>query len=108
MTDQVTAEELTRREVAAEQDFVDVVYRQLDVSTRAAEALALLAKRAPLADDIASFWLEPRHRAGPAWTQHADINDVMLATTLAPEGFVIFDGRPMPTPGVATVGSPTT
>jgi hypothetical protein len=40
LTDQVTAEELTRREVAAEQEFVDVVYRQLDVSTRAAEALA--------------------------------------------------------------------
>nr|WP_148574104.1 UvrD-helicase domain-containing protein [Nocardioides caldifontis] len=36
----MTAEELAQREVAAEQEFVDVVYRQLESSTRAAEALA--------------------------------------------------------------------
>ncbi len=39
MTDQVTSD-VTAREIAHEQGFVDVVYRQLETSTRNAEALA--------------------------------------------------------------------
>lgn len=41
-----------------------------------------------LRDQIAMFWLEPDHREVPSWTEHEDINDVMLATTLVPDCFL--------------------
>jgi hypothetical protein len=37
---------------------------------------------------ILEFWLDPEHRANSTWTEHADINEVMLATCLAPRGFL--------------------
>ncbi len=52
-------------------------------------ALARLAPHVPLGAAIESFWLEPAHRTAPAWIDHADINDVMLATSLVPEGFLV-------------------
>ncbi|MFU8832147.1 MAG: hypothetical protein ACNA7J_08330 [Wenzhouxiangella sp.] len=41
-----------------------------------------------LAEEIERTWLQPEHREFPAWTDHRDINDVMLATCLAPEGYL--------------------
>jgi hypothetical protein len=46
-----------------------------------------------LAETLASFWVEPRRRDDAAWREHQDINEVMLATCLAPEGFVLFSPR---------------
>ena len=34
------------------------------------------------------FWLEPRHRDTGTWTADRDINNLMLATSLVPEGFL--------------------
>jgi hypothetical protein len=42
-----------------------------------------------LGTSIESFWSDPAHRANPTWAGHRDINDVMLATSLVPEGFLI-------------------
>ncbi len=42
----------------------------------------------PLCATIEDFWLEPEHRSNPAWQDHTDINDVMLATSLLPDGFL--------------------
>jgi hypothetical protein len=39
--------------------------------------------------DVEAFWSRPEHRKVRSWIDHADINDVMLATSLAPEGFLI-------------------
>ena len=36
----------------------------------------------PLADHIEHFWLTPTHQRLTSWTDHADINEVMLATSL--------------------------
>jgi hypothetical protein len=41
---------------------------------------------------IVSFWLEPRNQQQPTWTEHRDINEVMLATSLVPEGLLSLDG----------------
>ena len=41
-----------------------------------------------MADEIESFWRNPEHRNTDAWSVHRDINEVMLATSLAPEGFL--------------------
>lgn len=42
----------------------------------------------PLAHEIESFWADPAHRRAATWTEHQDINEVMLATSLAPEGYL--------------------
>ena len=47
-----------------------------------------------LRTDIHRFWLEPRHRRAESWLGHEDINDVMLAASLAPEGFLLLAQRP--------------
>lgn len=41
-----------------------------------------------LREQIEDFWLTPENMAVPAWHDHADINMVMLATSLSPEGFL--------------------
>ena len=37
---------------------------------------------------IENFWLEAGHQSVKSWQEHADINSVMLATSLAPEGYL--------------------
>jgi len=41
-----------------------------------------------LAREIESFWRKDANRAGRGWSEHRDINEVMLATSLVPEGFL--------------------
>jgi hypothetical protein len=50
--------------------------------------IAQLLKYAPLAGDIEEFWLEKRKMNIRTWQDHRDINMVMLATSLAPDGFL--------------------
>jgi hypothetical protein len=52
---------------------------------------------AAVGDGIREFWLDPANRANRTWTEHADINEVMLATCLVPHGFL----RPFPFTAVA-------
>jgi hypothetical protein len=53
------------------------------------ECLQQLASYTALGSAIESFWLEPEHRNNPIWSGHRDINDVMLATCLLPDGFLV-------------------
>jgi hypothetical protein len=43
---------------------------------------------ASLAGRIEEFWLDPKHQGTGRWKEHMDINEVMLATSLDPEGFL--------------------
>jgi hypothetical protein len=52
---------------------------------------AVLEAYESVREDIESFWLRPAHRRGASWRDHEDINDVMLATSLLPEGFVALE-----------------
>ncbi len=58
------------------------------------DAGRLLATLARLSDfhhlhqSIESFWVEPARRSIKIWQEHADINSVMLATSLAPDGYL--------------------
>ena len=54
-----------------------------------AELIESLAAHAPVADRIIAFWLGAAHATARTWTEHLDINEVMLATALAPEGFLV-------------------
>ena len=50
--------------------------------------LAALEKYRPLQEYIEAFWLEEDNRKSSTWTEHLDINAVMLATSLIPEGYL--------------------
>jgi len=58
-------------------------------SPKARALLQTLLEYAPMRDEIESFWRDPMHRLAGPWSEHRDINEVMLATSLAPEGFLI-------------------
>jgi hypothetical protein len=45
-----------------------------------------LMRHAPLRAEIERFWLDAGHQRAPSWTEHRDINEVMLATSLVPQG----------------------
>ena len=52
-------------------------------------ALQALETTQPLASMIEDCWLPPENHAVASWRDHVDINSVMLATSLMPEGFLI-------------------
>jgi hypothetical protein len=43
----------------------------------------------PLRDRIEAFWLDPRNRQSEPWLTHRDIDEVMLASSLAPAGCLV-------------------
>ncbi|HBH86570.1 MAG TPA: hypothetical protein DDY17_03065 [Syntrophaceae bacterium] len=47
-----------------------------------------LMRYAALGDIIETHWLKPINRHADSWIAHRDINMVMLATSLAPEGYL--------------------
>jgi hypothetical protein len=50
--------------------------------------LAELSRCTALHEEIEAFWLRPENHEAQTWRDHLDINEVMLATSLAPEGFL--------------------
>ena len=58
------------------------------VGSEAGRLLDELARHRFLAEQIEEFWLRPDNRDATSWRQHADINAVMLATSLMPDGFL--------------------
>ncbi|HVV84041.1 MAG TPA: hypothetical protein VHE35_13290 [Kofleriaceae bacterium] len=62
----------------------------LAIGLAAAERLttAALLGHATLRAELEAEWLRPERRADPRYREHEDINDVMLATSLVPDGFL--------------------
>lgn len=52
-----------------------------------ASRLREILQHRPLRDRIEGFWLSPENQSAPSWTEHQDINTVMLATSLVPDGY---------------------
>ncbi|MFT6895795.1 MAG: hypothetical protein ACJA13_000192 [Paraglaciecola sp.] len=50
--------------------------------------LTKLAVFEPIHTRIESFWLSPQHQKPNSWLDHSDINNVMLATSLLPDGYL--------------------
>jgi hypothetical protein len=48
-----------------------------------------LKRHIPMAETIEAFWLKPANREASTFTDHYDINTVMLATSLASHGYLI-------------------
>jgi hypothetical protein len=59
-----------------------------DSNPRLNALLQALLTFTPLRDEIEAFWRNPENRRTETWIEHQDINDVMLATSLAPDGFL--------------------
>lgn len=49
----------------------------------------ILMRYAHLGGAIETFWLDPANQEADSWTAHRDINMVMLATSLAPDGYLL-------------------
>jgi len=47
-----------------------------------------LMRYTPLSNMIEAYWLDVTNRQAETWTEHRDINMVMLATSLAPDGYL--------------------
>ncbi len=54
--------------------------------------VAQIEEYMPLATEIERFWLDAENRKAGTWTEHREINGVMLATSLAPDGFLSIEG----------------
>ena len=92
-------------EGAAEQR---LAFRELGlaIGLAAVERLAVLAKPSlellvaelrrftPLRAALENFWLDPAHQRAASWQEHADINTVMLATSLVPDGCLMLHRYP--------------
>jgi hypothetical protein len=59
------------------------------MSTSLRDRLDTLLQYLPLSDEIEAFWRNPEHQRTASWNDHQDINEVMLATSLAPDGFLV-------------------
>ncbi|MBT8440610.1 MAG: hypothetical protein KJO91_12830, partial [Gammaproteobacteria bacterium] len=57
-------------------------------SQRLQAQLGALMQYIDMREHIEDFWLSPKHQQSDSWTEHRDINEVMLATSLAPDGFL--------------------
>ncbi len=53
--------------------------------------LRALERTRPLAGLIRDFWLQTQSQSAASWQDHSDINTVMLATSLVPEGFLLIE-----------------
>lgn len=49
-----------------------------------------LMRYLPMSESIESFWSRRKNRQASTWEAHQDINDVMLATCIEPQGFLKF------------------
>jgi hypothetical protein len=47
-----------------------------------------LTRYAPIRESVETFWLDRTNREAASWLDHRDINMVMLATSLAPDGYL--------------------
>ena len=51
--------------------------------------LKALMRYVSFGEKIESYWRDPTHQTTSTWAEHRDINEVMLATCLAPDGFLV-------------------
>jgi hypothetical protein len=79
---------------AAERLQLAIDAREVAATRGTRETLTAVLRHAPLGDRIESFWRTAEHRRSRTWTEHRDISEVMLATRLAPDGFLARGSAP--------------
>jgi hypothetical protein len=68
------------------QAMIDSDDNGLAVNPRLHAQLGALMQYAHLREHIENFWIHPEHQQQSGWSEHRDINEVMLATSLIPGG----------------------
>ena len=71
------------------QQALDDEAQQSSVNPQLSNNLNALMQYLPLYDEIEAFWRVPEQQQTTTWIEHQDINEVMLATSLAPDGFLL-------------------
>lgn len=71
------------------QQALDDEAQQSSVNPQLSNKLKALMQYMPLSDEIEAFWRAPEQQRTTIWTEHQDINEVMLATSLVPDGFLV-------------------
>jgi hypothetical protein len=66
----------------------DVDAGLVQIESRDRKILDRVVFASKIGRQIEQFWLRPESRSAIGWVDHVDINEVMLATSLAPEGFL--------------------
>jgi hypothetical protein len=56
---------------------------------RMGERATALRAHTALKSELVEAWLRDDHRRTSVWAEHRDINEVMLATCLVPEWFLV-------------------
>jgi hypothetical protein len=74
-------------------DLVDQKVKTFKRGRELQYAIDLLTQYEPLCETIEHFWLEPRTRESQSWKEHLDINTVMLAASLGPDGYLSIQNR---------------
>lgn len=67
---------------------LEMIVNTEPLNQRIAGLLRELLPSRSLADQIESYWSSPEHRRVRTWKEHEEINTVMLATALSPEGYL--------------------
>lgn len=63
-------------------------HRLLSIKPGLDSRIEELMRYMSMGEDIRTFWLNPGNRKTQSWTEHREINMVMLATSLAPDGYL--------------------
>ena len=66
---------------------IERLNRQQTINPERQDKLGALLRYIDLRKHIEQFWLDPANQSD-TWHEHRDINEVMLATSLAPDGFL--------------------
>lgn len=61
------------------------------MNSSSSATLSKVQEYASLATDIEAFWMDSKNQATRGWKDHLNINEVMLATSLYPDGFLTED-----------------
>ncbi len=71
----------------ATQRLQDLAGRYPEVFGKFSGLIQKLARYAGLSEEINAFWLKDKNRESATWAEHFNINMVMLATSLDPDGY---------------------
>jgi hypothetical protein len=63
--------------------------RRFSKSSPVRELVRALEPYVPLAATLQKFWLDPTQERAPSFRHHRDINEVMLAASLVPDGWLL-------------------
>jgi hypothetical protein len=66
-----------------------LIKQRPEVFAKLTGTIQRFSRYVPMSERINAFWLEGKNRQAATWAEHLNINMVMLATSLLPEGYLL-------------------